>query len=315
MGNKLKTIVTLSGLATASMHILNRINYSIYTSKNYLKYPDNNYYEWRFGKIRYIKKGNGSPLLFLHDLTAGSSVYEFHKIIENLSINHEVYAIDLLGYGLSDKPCITYTNYLYVQLIIDFIKNVIGKKTSLVATGDSAQIAVMACHNDPEAIYKMIFINPQSLYESNQIPSEQTKFLKLLLEIPVLGTFIYNLLTNKSSIERIFQQNYFYNTANIRQQDIESYLEAAHFPNHSSKYAFANYISKYMNTNIVHALKEINHSIYIIGGKEENDIDTTIENYTYYNNSIETVYIPCAKHLPHLELPEEVSSYIQVFLV
>ena len=315
MSNKLKTIITLSGLATATMHILNRINYSMHTSKGYLKYSKNNYYEWRFGKIRYIKKGNGSPLLLLHDLSAGSSIYEFHKIIENLSLTHEVYAVDLLGYGLSDKPYITYTNYLYVQLIIDFIKNVICKKTSLIAVGDSAQTAVMACHNDPEAIYKLIFINPQSLYESNQIPSEQTKFLKLLIEIPILGTFIYNLLTNKSSIEHAFRQNYFYNSVNIKEQYILSYLEASHFPNHSSKYAFANYISKYMNTNIVHALKEINHSIYIIGGKEEKDIDTTIENYTYYNNSIESVYIPYAKHLPHLEVSEEVSNYIQVFLV
>ena len=70
--------------------------------------------------------------------------------------------LDLLGYGLSDKPNMTYTNYLYVQLILDFIKNVIGEKTDIVASGDSSSIAIMACHNDPESIRNVILLNPQS---------------------------------------------------------------------------------------------------------------------------------------------------------
>lgn len=133
MKNKTKNFIILSALTTVTIHFINRINYSLYTVKSYLKYPENKYHEWRFGKIRYITKGNGYPLLLLHDLTVGSSLHEFHKILDHLSINHKVYAIDLLGYGMSDKPCITYTNYLYVQLVIDFIKNVIGKKTDIVA--------------------------------------------------------------------------------------------------------------------------------------------------------------------------------------
>ena len=145
MKHKIKTFLVLSGITTCVIHIVNRIQYSLYTVKNYLKISNNSYYEWRFGKIRYIKKGSGSPILLIHDLTVGSSVYEFHQIIDSLAEHHEVYAIDLLGYGLSDKPDMTYTNYLYVQLIIDFIKNSITKKTDIIATGDSCQIAVMAC--------------------------------------------------------------------------------------------------------------------------------------------------------------------------
>ncbi len=315
MKNKIKTLMILSCLTTAAMHIINRMNYSLYTIKNCLKFSENNYYEWRFGKIRYMKKGSGFPLLLLHDFTVGSSAFEFHKIIDELSLNYEVYAIDLLGYGLSDKPNLTYTNYLYVQLIIDFIKNVITKKTNIVATGDSIQIALMACHNDPEAINKMIFINPKNLYDLNQIPSKQTKLLKIILETPVIGTFIYNLLTNKTSMENTFRRNYFYNPINIEEKDILSYLESAHLPDHSSKYIFASYIAKYTNTNIIHALKEINHSIYIIGGEAEQDIHTTIENYVYYNNAIESAFIPYTKHLPHMEAPEKIINYIHTFLL
>lgn len=314
MKHKIKTFIILSGLTTGVIHIINRILYSLYSVKNYLKTSNNSYYEWRFGKIRYIKKGSGSPLLLVHDLTVGSSVYEFNKIIDVLSEKHEVFAIDLLGYGLSDKPNMTYTNYLYVQLIIDFVKNIIGKKTDILSTGDSSQIAVMACHNDPEVFNKLIFINPQSLYESNQIPSKQTKALKFLLDTPIIGTFVYNLFTNKASIEKTFKDKYFYNTINIEEKDILSYLEASHLPDHSSKYVFASYVGKYINTNIIHALKEINHSIYIISGEKESNIHTTVENYLYYNSAIESAFIPYCKHLPHMEMPDKVIGYIEMFL-
>lgn len=314
MKNKGKSIIILAGLVTVSIHIINRVQYSRATVKNVMACPENNYYEWRFGKIRYIKKGSGTPLLLLHDLTPGSSSYEYNKIIDTLAKNHEVYALDFLGYGMSDKPNMTFTNYLYVQLITDFIKTIIGKKTDIIASGDAAPISVMTCHNDPDVFNKMIFINPQSLYKLNQIPSKQTKFLKLLIDTPILGTFIYNLLTSKSSFEKTFREEYFFNPVKIDEKDILTYLEASHLPDYNSKYSFASYLGRYMNANIVHALKEINHSISIIAGEEKDDNHTIVENYEYYNGAIESIFIPQTKQLPHLEKPEEVLQHIGTFL-
>lgn len=314
MNNKAKTIIVLSGLVTITMHVINRVQYSRCTIKNMLSCSDNHYYEWRFGKVRYTKKGSGTPILLLHDLTVGSSSYEYHDLIDTLSLNHEVYCMDFLGYGLSDKPGITYTNYLYTQLLLDFIKNIIGKKTDIIATGDAAPIAVMTCHNDPDVINKMIFINPQSLYKLNQIPSKQTKGLKMAIETPILGTFIYNLLTSKNNIQKSFEEEYFYDIRKISEKDTLSYIEASHLPDCNSKFAHASYLGRYMNANILHALKEINHSIYIIAGEEKEDNHTIIDNYTYYNGAIETSFIPKTKQLPHLEKPVEVLKQINIFL-
>ena len=55
------------------------------------------------------------------------------------------------------------------------------------------------------------------------------------------------------------------------------------------------YVGKYMNMNILHELKEIDNSILMIGGEKEKEIQTTIENYKYYNPAIEEVYIPQTK--------------------
>ena len=225
MHKKLTTTVLLAGTSVAAIHGINRVHTSLCTIKNLLNNSENYYYEWRFGKIRYQKKGSGSPLLFIHDLTVGSSNYEFHRLINNLTEKHEVYSLDLLGYGMSDKPAMTYTNNLYEQLITDFIKNVIGRKTSVVVTGESVPFVIMSCHNYPDIFNKMIYINPQSLYLQNQIPSRQTSLFKLLIESPVIGTFIYHLFSNRPSIEKAFYQTYFYNPEEVREKYIYNYLD------------------------------------------------------------------------------------------
>lgn len=310
-----KTILFLTALAATTIHVINRIEYSHATMKNVLACTENKYYEWRFGKIRYTKRGTGTPILLLHDLTVGSSSYEYHKIVGALAANHEVYCLDFLGYGLSDKPDMTFTNYLYVQMITDFIKNVIGRKTDIIATGDAFPVAVMTCHNNNEMIRTLVGINPQSLYQLNQIPSKQTKILKLLMDTPIIGTFIYNMYTSKTAFTKLFQEQYFYNPYHVNEKDVASYVEAAHMTDYHSKHAHASYVGRYLNANILHALKEINNSIYLIGGESKEDITNIIDNYTYYNNAIEASYISKTKHLPHLERPEEVLKALDLYLV
>lgn len=314
MKSKFKKIGILSILVTITLYIINRALYSLSTVKELLKGKENNYYEWRFGKIKYTVTGKGNPVLLIHDLTPGSSGYEFNKIINELAIANQVFVIDLLGYGLSDKANLTYTNFLYVQLISDFIKNVIGRKTDVITSGDSSSIAVMTCHNNPDLINKMVFINPQDISKINEIPSKSTKILKLLIECPILGTFVYNLLTCKSSITKSFIKDYYYNKDLIKIGDIEAYVEAAHTKDFHSKYAISSYIGKYTNINILHALKKIDYSMFIIEGKEEPDAEKIVEGYINYNNAIEAEYIEETKHLPHLEKPEDVLNQIKMYL-
>lgn len=213
-------------MTLVTLYIINKVITSVTTVKELLSKKDNNYYEWRFGKIRYQKKGSGKPVLLIHNLVPGSSSYEFYKITNELAKTNEVYTLDLLGYGLSDKPNLTYTNFLYVELITDFIKTVIGKKADIVTSGDSSSFAIMACHNNPEIINKMIFINPQDINYLKQIPSKRTKLLKLLIETPIIGTFVYNIFCTKKNITNHFLNDYYYSAGKIEYKDIESYVEA-----------------------------------------------------------------------------------------
>lgn len=53
-------------------------------------------------RLYYSDTGQGSPLLLIHGF--GSSTYTWQGIVPGLSRNHRVIAVDLKGFGQSDKP-------------------------------------------------------------------------------------------------------------------------------------------------------------------------------------------------------------------
>lgn len=314
MKKNYKTITLLGIFTVTGLHIINKLYYSYGKSKEILTKTENNFYDWRFGKIRYQKKGNGSPVLLIHDLDIGSSSYEFYKLMDELVKTNEVYAIDLLGYGLSEKPNFTYTNFLYVQLINDFIKNIICKKTTVITSGDSVSIGVMSCHADPELIQNLIFINPKNISKFNQIPSKRSKLNKYIIETPVIGTFIYNLISNKENIVKNFKENYYYDFTNSKLEEIYAYLESAHSEDYNSKYSYSSNVGRYLNINIYSALQNIDHSIMIIMGEDYENAEIIKDGYLSCNGAIESYNIPLTKKLPHLEKPEEVAEKCSIYL-
>lgn len=312
--HKLLTAGILLSLATGIIYVINRIIFATAVLKNLLKSSADNYYEWRFGKIYYRKKGHGTPLLLIHDLTVYSSAYEWNKVIDELAKTYTVYAIDLLGCGRSEKPRITYTNYLYVQLITDFIKNVIGKKTDIVASGYSGSFSVLAGYSDPDYINKLILINPPSLSSLSRVPSKRSKLHKFILELPVFGTLIYNIRTCQSNIQLLFTEKYLYNPFSVTPEMVDTYYEAAHKSFSSSKFLLSSLVSGYTNNSINHALSEINQSITVLSCEGEKDSDKIVESYMTCNPAIESCILKHAKHLPQLETPEKLVEILNIYL-
>lgn len=308
MNKKIKRILTITTLIGTAMYAFNK--YTDYVSGlKCLTLEDNeNYYDWRNGTIFYQKKGNGKPILLIHDLNPVSSSYEWSQIIDLLSKRNTVYAIDLLGCGKSDKPLSSYVNYLYVELLNDFINDVIKEKTDIIVTGESFSFTVMAARMNKDIINKITAIHPTDITYNVQSPTISREFIKRLIELPILGTFIYNYLTNKQHLQKEFTEKYYYNASKIPQKLIDTYYESAHLQKSNGKYLYASILGKYTNINIIHALKVIDQPIHFIVtesfGKE-------IEKYKEYNDQIKIDYLSDAGYLPQLEIPNKILSLLE----
>ena len=136
-------VITTVAVGTA-MHFANEFIIKNSTSKNLLKKDEGNNYSFTYGNIFYKVSGEGKPVLLIHDLNECSSGMEWFYLEKKLSKTYKVYTIDLLGCGRSDKPKFNYNSFLYVQLITNFIRDIIGEPTNIIATGKSAAPVIMA---------------------------------------------------------------------------------------------------------------------------------------------------------------------------
>ncbi|MFM7186972.1 MAG: alpha/beta fold hydrolase, partial [Armatimonadota bacterium] len=123
-------------------------------------------------KIRYIGTPEGDlctqvvgdepTVLMLHDLLPGCSMSDFLSL-DATETDGQYIAVDLLGYGRSDRPATKYD----IAMHTDHVLEVLAQNptiTTIIALGYSASIALnIANQSDPNRT--VVLVNPAYLYE------------------------------------------------------------------------------------------------------------------------------------------------------
>lgn len=292
----------LAGMYAANQYIDTRTT-QITSSKN------NKTFTWKDMHIIYSEKGNekNPALLLIHNLYPSSSKEEWYRIDDSLAENYHVFELDLPGCGKSEKQNITYINYMYVQIVSNFINKVIGKKTHVCATAFSSSFVFMATRIHPDLIGKIIVINPSPFDQLVKPVSKKSEYLKKIIELPIIGTFLYNCRMSKSEIMDDYKYTYFYNDENVPEKAVNISYYNAHYGHSNGKYLLGSIKGNYTGINIIHALPKINNEIYLIGSGEYKN---TIQEYKKYNEKIHTIYISNCRLLPQLEIPKTIINKI-----
>ena len=307
---KSKNIIQTLLATTGILHCVNKYIESSSTSVTNTK-NSGKYYHWKHGDIFYKVCGSGTPLLLIHDLTVYSSSYEWSKIVNKLASSHKVYCLDLIGCGKSDKPAITYTNYFYVQLITDFVKDIIGCKTNVGVTGFSSSFVLLANRLNNTLFDTIFMINPAPISYLKRKPSDRSKLLLRLFEIPVISKTLFYLLTSKANTEHYLTEKCFYNPFNLKPSYIKAYYNAAHDSEGNGKYLLSSLQGYYVNADVSVALANAKNDIFLITGSNENNRKEIEDSYSKINNNIIHKVIAKSNHLPHLECPDEFANFLK----
>lgn len=311
---KLGISVGMGAAALTTAHIINQCIFQSAVSDKITENKNLQKFKWKFGNIAYTVCGKGSPLLLIHDLKSDSSSYEWKRILKALSKKHTVYTVDLLGCGYSDKPNITYTAYMYTQLLNDFIVNVIAKRVSVIATGNSAPITIMSAYNNPYLFDKIVLVSPESIRHAMINPGKRSNIRKFILSTPIIGTLLYNIIVNRHEINRKFTNELFAYQNMIPTETRKAYHETAHLGGASAKFLFASTQSHYTTSSVSRAVSQLDNCIYIISGDKCTNIQSIIKEYTDLNPAIETYLIKNSKFLPQIEQPEEFVNTINIYV-
>lgn len=221
-----------------------------------------NVFESEYGNINYIVKGEGKPVLLLHAPIIGGSLEEFKYNIDFLSLNHKVYAIDLLGFGNSQKVNISLSSYLYVNLIKDFVIRVIGKKTDVIASSQMGGIMLKLSSMEKDYFNKLILINPTGFKKRKE------KKLYFLLDLPIVGTSVYNIITSKTFIRWYYENILTYEMDYINNEDIEKSYEYCHQSCEGTKYALSSVIGGFLDLDIKDLLEKTDKNVTVIWGNK-----------------------------------------------
>lgn len=308
-----KLLVRIFSIFSA-IYAINRLIFYFSTKHEKLFSKHGQYYKHKHGNIFYTKTGQGTPLLLLHDLDCCSSEYEWHKVVQTFAKKYTVYTVDLLGCGRSDKPRITYTSYLYVQILTDFICNIIGEQPDVIATGNSVPITIMIEKFKKNTFSHMIFVNPVDFYNASKMPSKRDLYLKYLLELPIVGTFIYCCHTTSSTLWKRFYTKYLATSPSDTLSYLARYHEAAHLKGSASKYLFSSQVCNFLGCNVIDKYIDISTPTCVILG-EFMEYQTDISDWSIFlNSNTEVAIIPNCKFLPQIEKSEEFSDICETYL-
>jgi pimeloyl-ACP methyl ester carboxylesterase len=159
---------------------------------------------WRGWRVRYTSMGSGPPIVLVHGLHAAASSFEMRNIFEPLSQQHTVYAVDLLGFGKSERPDAPYSGPFYRDLLLDFLEDVVRRPATVLASSLSSGYAVDIARSRADLIDRVVLLSPTGT-TSTGIAG---RLVGELFALPLIGTAAFNLLVSEASIRRYLDRVY-----------------------------------------------------------------------------------------------------------
>ncbi len=170
-------------------------------------------------KIRYLVMGSGPQVLLLHGFGGFLETWAFN--LPPLSKRYRVYAIDLPGHGLSDKPKNYYTTAFAIESANDILEALGVNQAALIGHSLGGAVSVNIALSLPERVSKLILIDCAGL--SRTLP-----WLYRLSSLPVLGKILMSLAV-KPTLERSIKR-LFYSSPALSQEMIDIILKNSSQP-------------------------------------------------------------------------------------
>ncbi len=224
------------------------------------------FYQWKYGEIHYQKEGSGPPLLLIHGLDLGCSHKEFTDSIKDLAKKFTVYAVDLPGYGYSEKPKITYTAFIYTYFLQDFLTQVVGQPCFAIGANGGGMILTIAAKLYPQWFQKIMLISPTGI--TDPVAQNRDIFLRTLWELPLKGTTLYNWTASRRSIKKFLRTQGFYAPERVNKELVNQFYFGAHGTNGNVRFAHASFRTHYMNLPITEYFKQLTMPVVVLWGEE-----------------------------------------------
>ena len=306
-----KTLMA-GGAALGAVATLNEVLGQRVPSLDNLIGGEEGWFEWRDRRIFFTRRGDGPPILLLHGIHAAAWSYEWRSNVDPLARSHTVYTIDLLGFGRSDRPNARYSPRLFMRVIDDFARKMIAAPCALVASSLTAAYAAVLGARDPGRFPALVLVEPTGLVRLHEPPTTGGDVGHVVLDVPVVGTAVFNALVSRRSI-RYYLRRVYVDPGFVTDELVEHYYRAAHQP--GARYAPATFLSGHLNIDVRTAMRRLRQPALLVWGEQA--VDTPIEDvrgFRALKPDLELAILDPAGMLPHDEQADGFNTVVLEFL-
>ncbi|WP_254523012.1 alpha/beta fold hydrolase [Natrinema caseinilyticum] len=260
-------------------------------------------YRWRGIESTYTVAGdpNDPDMLLLHGIYAGASSNEFALIFERLAEKYRVYAVDLPGFGRSERPPLVYSASLYAEFVRDFAAQNTAEPIVVASSLTGAFAAEAADELDAR---RLVLICP------TDETGDERPWVRTLLRTPIVGTTLYNALASKPAIRHFYDRDGYYDSDRIDSDEVQYAWDSAHQP--GARYATASFAAGTLDPDfdLATELAALETPTTLIWGRDAELVPLREGRNVAEAADLDLVVIDYATQLPHAEHPDRFVEYL-----
>ena len=272
---------------------------------------------------QYVKVGNintrfraagdkGIPVILIHGV--GGSLEEWASNVNTLAQHHRVCAIDLIGFGRSDKPESSFSPEYpnFARFVNDFMESQHIEQASLIGNSMGGAVSLSFALQFPEKIEKLVLVDSSGL-------GKGLGFALRLSTVPLIGELLTrpSLKGTEQSLKACV-----YNKTVVTDERVESFYQLSSLAGWQKNFLstlrnFASFSGQRTRTvdPIVNNLSSITAPTLIIWGQQDGIIPVA---HAYVAkekipNAELHIFDHCG-HVPQIERPEEFNKLVLEFL-
>ena len=264
-------------------------------------------------------KGQGRPLILVHTINAAASAAEVRLVFESLSLHRTVYAIDLPGYGNSERADRLYTPRLMTDAIHDLVKHIQAvhgpQAIDALAVSLSCEFLARAAAEQPTHFQTLSLVSPTGFTGLKPRQAQEGKtyglnWLWKLLTGPGWGLSIFNLLTRPKVIRYFLKKTW--GSDNIDEEMYRYAVWTTRQP--GAQHAPLSFLSAQLfSADITNIYDKLTQKVWMSHGTRGDFVDYRgKQRYANSQNWCFTVYESGA--LPYFEMPDQFSTDLLQFL-
>lgn len=271
---------------------------------------DPHYYQWSLGRVFYTVAGQGRPLVLIHHFGIGIDSSEWRQVFSILSQDFRVYAYDQLGFGLSDRPDVTYSPDLYVRLQRDFVRDVVGGTATVVASGLPCAHTVLAASLFPTLFERLLLTHPFSVRGILSRPAWKWSVIHTLLRSPVVGEILVNIMASRASIRRQLAESAFPRSDHVDEDLVGVYYTSSHQP--GARHAIAAFVTGFLDVDYRPAFARLRQPMILVWGRNGGQMSPKrVDHLKSLNPASHTVILDGAGRDIANERPQELVALIR----